>query len=239
VSVRKFACLPCLGLLITAGASPAAEPTRCVLPDRVGAVLVQQPPAAEIQRHVPIAAYLLSLTWSPEFCRTHEGDPDDNIQCRLNGFGFTVHGLWPNGAGKVHPRYCREPTAVDPATLRMNLCMTPSAWLLQHEWEAHGTCAWPTPEAYFAKARALRAALDVPDLTPGPGGAMSAGEVRAAFLAHNPAMTRDALEIEVDSANRLQEVHVCYNLAFKLAPCLGRGGAPDSATIFVTPKAPR
>jgi len=30
--------------------------------------------------------------------------------------------------------------------------MTPSPSLQQHEWAAHGTCGWDSPEAYFAQA---------------------------------------------------------------------------------------
>jgi len=44
-------------------------------------------------------------------------------------------------------------------TVKANLCMTPSPWLLQHEWQAHGTCNWKTPEAYFKKARQIRERL--------------------------------------------------------------------------------
>ena len=238
-ALAPLALLSAFVALMTPRASLAAEAVRCALPKEVESVGLQPPPAAEIQRDVPIASYLLSLSWSPEVCRAHPEDPDAELRCKLNRFGFTVHGLWPNGPDKVHPRYCGEPTVVDPTTLRADLCMTPSRWLLQHEWEAHGTCAWATPQAYFARARALRATLIMPDLIPGKGEAMTAGEVRAAFLARNPGLARDELEVEVDSANRLQEVHVCYNLAFKPAPCLGGGGAPDAATVFVTPEAPR
>ena len=218
-------------------AALAAVGARCVLPDHIPAVSVQPPPAGEAQRNVRTASYVLALTWSPEFCRTHADDPDDAIQCRLNSFGFAVHGLWPNGPGKAHPRYCGQPSLVDAATLRASLCMTPSAWLLQHEWEAHGTCGWATPRSYFAEARALRAALVVPDLAPPPGGAMTAGALRGAFVARNPGMRRNELEVDVNGAGRLQEVLVCYDLAFRLAACHGAGGAPDGATIYVTPKA--
>jgi ribonuclease T2 len=45
--------------------------------------------------------------------------------------------------------------------------MTPSAWLLQHEYEFHGTCmpdaALSSPAGYFRQAQALHAQLQLPD----------------------------------------------------------------------------
>lgn len=236
MSARNVARLLVLAALMAPGVSRAAGADRCAIPDQIEAGEVQPPPAAEIHRDVRAASYLLSLSWSPEACLAHPDDADAGVRCRLNSFGFTVHGLWPDGPDKVHPRYCREPTALDPATLRANFCMTPSRWLLQHEWEAHGTCGWATPQAYFAEERKLRTALVVPDLAPGPGGAMTAGAVRRAFLARNPGLARDDLEVDVDRQNRLEEVRVCYDRALKLAPCHGGGGAPDGASVLVAPE---
>lgn len=229
---------PALAALLAcaaAGASQAAT-SSCAIPDQVVPAPVEAPPADQIHPDVPIAAYLLSLIWSPEACRAGAQEADKAIQCEANSFGFTVHGLWPNGPDKVHPRYCKPAPQISAATVRANLCMTPSPWLLQHEWGAHGTCAWATPEAYFAKAQSLRAALRFPDLTPSANGTMTAGAVRDAFLKLNKGMTRDGLDVHVGKGNRLEEVRVCYDLSFKLAPCIGTKGAPDAATIHVTPK---
>ena len=35
--------------------------------------------------------YLLALSWSPTFCLTHQKD----AQCSGKGYGFVLHGLWP------------------------------------------------------------------------------------------------------------------------------------------------
>ncbi len=51
--------------------------------------------------------------------------------------------------------------------LKKFLCMTPSVWLLQHEYEFHGTCmhdeSLEDPEVYFGKALALYSKLKLPD----------------------------------------------------------------------------
>jgi ribonuclease T2 len=228
--------LPSLLLWIAAAGCGRAEPIpSCVLPHDVAPVAVEPPPPGEVQTGVPVASYVLSLSWAPEYCRTHGQDADAAMECRDNTYGFIVHGLWPNGPGQVHPRFCRPPSAVDIATLKASLCMTPSARLLQHEWAAHGTCAWPNPAAYFAKARALRASLNAPRLAPGPSEEMTAGQVRAAFVARNSNLRRSELYIHVGPDHRFQEIHVCYDLHFAPAPCVGGVGAPDAETVRVTP----
>jgi len=56
--------------------------------------------------------YLLSLSWSPAFCRTDPGAAECNGPRR---FGFIVHGLWPQYE-KGWPENCnvhhRYPTAL-------------------------------------------------------------------------------------------------------------------------------
>jgi ribonuclease T2 len=222
--------------LAGADAAQAGAPKACAIPAEVVPAPAEVPPADQIHRDVPTAAYLLALFWSPEACRAGIPESDKAIQCEANRFGFTVHGLWPNGPDKVHPRYCRDSPPLSLATVKANLCMTPSPWLLQHEWQAHGTCQWQTPEAYFAQERKVRSALNVPDLKPGPNGTMTAGQVRQAFLKRNRGLSRDGLNVRVNKDNRLTEVWVCMDLKFKPAACRGGNGTPDPVMIRVTAK---
>jgi ribonuclease T2 len=231
----KTALAAAFALIAVAGGAEASSLKSCAVPPTVTPVPAEIPPANEIHTDVPTAAYLLALFWSPEACRAGIPESDKTIQCRNNSFGFTVHGLWPNGPDRVHPRYCKPSPPMSPATVKANLCMTPSPWLLQHEWQAHGTCQWETPEAYFKKARQVRKGLNVPDLKPGPGETMTAGEIRHAFLKRNRGMTAEGLNIRVKDG-RLTEVWVCMDLKFKLAACRGGNGTPDTAVVRVTPK---
>jgi len=222
--------------LALAGAARADGLKACTVPRDVVPAAEEIPPADQIHTDVPIAAYLLALYWSPEACRSNIPESDKAIQCEANSFGFTVHGLWPNGPDRVHPRYCRPSPPMRVKTVKANLCMTPSPWLLQHEWQAHGTCQWATPEAYFRKARQVRSRLNVPDLTPGPGEVMTAGEIRQAFIRGNRGMTAEGLNVRVNKQNRLTEVWVCMDLKFRLAACRGGNGTPDAVTVRVTPR---
>jgi ribonuclease T2 len=231
----KTALAAVLATVAIAGGAQASSIKACAVPPRVVPATAEVPPADEIHTDVPVAAYLLALFWSPEACRAGIPESDKKIQCETNRFGFTVHGLWPNGPGKVHPRYCKPSPPMSPATVKANLCMTPSPWLLQHEWQAHGTCNWTTPEAYFKKARKVRKGLNVPDLDAGGDEMMTAGQIRDAFLKRNTGMTREGLNVRVKDG-RLTEVWVCMDLKFKWAGCRGGNGAPDAAQVRVTPK---
>ena len=219
--------------LAFASTAEAAPLKTCVIPPALAPAPAETPPPGEIVRDVPVAAYMLALTWSPEWCRTRRNDLAEAGQCRDNHLGFVLHGLWPNGAGSRHPRYCAPAPAMSAMTVRAHFCMTPSAELLQHEWAAHGTCGWRTPEAYFAKAQEMWRTVKAPDLKFPASQVVTAGDVRAAFIARNPRLRRDGLYVKVVDGNRLQEVRLCYDLSFRPAPCLGGLGAPDHARLRI------
>lgn len=231
----KTALAAAAAVLTLASGAQASSLKSCAVPPVVTPAPAEVPPADEIHPDVPIAAYLLALYWSPEACRAGIPESDKKIQCQTNRFGFTVHGLWPNGPDKVHPRYCKPSPPMSPATVKANLCMTPSPWLLQHEWQAHGTCNWATPEDYFKKAQKVREGLNVPDLDPGADQVMTAGEIRQAFLSRNRGVRAEGLNVRVKNG-RLTEVWVCMDIKYKWAACRGGNGAPDQAVVTVTPK---
>ncbi|ATQ41351.1 ribonuclease T2 family protein [Caulobacter mirabilis] len=225
-----------LAALLFAGcaqpASPAAEVAACRLPEQVAPAPSYRPRAEEIVRDVPTALYMLALTWAPEICRTRGEDPDNAVQCKTNDFGFVLHGLWPNGAERRHPRYCGPAPKLSAETVREHLCMTPSAEMLQHEWAAHGTCGWDSPDAYFDQAAKLWDGLKRPALT---GQTMTAGEIRDAFKAANPWVARDGIYIKAASGNWLEDVRLCYDLQYRPMACRGVG-APDHVVLRLAPR---
>jgi ribonuclease T2 len=180
--------------------------------------------------------YLLSLAWQPEACRSKSPDTSDPSACG-GDFTWTLHGLWPNSADGKHPRYCRPSTPIPVALARKNYCMTPSVRLQQHEYAAHGTCAWDSPDAFFARERALWAGLKRPDLLAlaGDQGALPAATLRDAFAAANPGLPREAVTIAVGPGNVLREVRLCHDLKFRPMACPGGNlGTPDAVMVRIT-----
>lgn len=213
----------------------------CILPARLPAPEMERVRPDEVVAGRTIRHQLLAVTWMPETCRAG-GDGQGDLACDSeNRFGWTLHGLWPNADGKPYPRFCRPATRVSEATIRANLCRTPSVDLVQHEWAAHGTCGWETPEAYFERSAAMYDALNKPDPTALPGAAArgpTAGQLRDAFVAANPGLPREAIHVAVASGNRLREVRICHDTAFEPSACPGGElGAPDRVVLTVEPLA--
>ena len=64
------------------------------------------PSADQPRRVLPIGGYTLAITWGPQFCRNGGFTPAARFQCGSgNRFGFTLHGLWPDGIDKDWPQY--------------------------------------------------------------------------------------------------------------------------------------
>jgi ribonuclease T2 len=232
--LRIFTVTALAAVLGVGAAQPAPSPAGvCRVPAEVAPAPELTPPAAEVVSDVPTAFYMLAITWSPEWCRERTGDAAYAFQCEQNDFGFVLHGLWPNGAGKRHPRFCGPARPLDTATVRKYVCMIPSAEMLQHEWAAHGTCGWSDPKAYYRQAAKLWTAIDAPDLT---APTMTGKQIRDRFVAANPKIPREGVYLRVVSGNYLQDIRVCYDLKYRPAACPGGVGAPDEANIRVAPR---
>ena len=173
-----------------------------------------------------VAGYTLAVSWSPEFCQGPGGrNPRNAVQCGGQGggqgrgqggpFGFILHGLWPEARSGPAPQWCTPPAPISPQTYRDNVCMTPSPWLLQHEWAKHGTCMVADPARYYQTAAILWRSLRLPD----PSRIRSAGELRAAFVAGNPAFTRGGVGLVTGKGGWLREMHLCYGADFMPATC--------------------
>jgi ribonuclease T2 len=163
--------------------------------------------------------YLLSLSWSPTYCLTH---PQDGAQCRGKGYGFVLHGLWPQYDAGGYPQRCTDSTlSADDAALGERLY--PSPKLVRHEWTQHGTCSGMDAASYFRTADHATAVVRIPAVFEAPATSllMTDDEITAAFRAANPALPEHAMTVAC-SGGRLSEVRIC--LTRELAPrnC-GRG----------------
>jgi ribonuclease T2 len=216
-------------------AAPAAAAPGCRLPNGLAPAPAYDPPADQVQTGVTLAYYLLAITWTPEWRRMNGKTPafSPELDPAPRPQGFALHGLWPNGAAPPYPRYCRPVGPIPAAVVRDMYCRTPSAQLLQHEWEAHGACAWDTPSAYFRQAAKLYDRVKLPKIEGRP--ALTAGALRAAFVAGNPWLRPEAVFVAADRDHLLSEVRLCFDLAYKSAACPGGTGAADDERLVLTP----
>jgi len=166
--------------------------------------------------------YLLALSWSPSYCLTH---PDDSLQCTNKGFGFVLHGLWPQKRSGDWIEHCESDAAPDQPTIERTLAFMPSRSLIAHEWQTHGACSGLDPKSYFDLADRAFASVKVPTAlaTPKSPPTLSAAQIVHEFVAVNPRLEERMLSVVCHDGAELTEVRVCLDKE-TLAPqaCSGR-----------------
>lgn len=177
--------------------------------------------------------YVMSYSWAPDHCRgverrSKQPGGRDYLQCGSGrNFGYVLHGLWPQGSRAKpgqYPRACEgDQPRIDRKLLEKYLCMSPSVWLLQHEYEYHGTCmhdeALEDPKTYFDTALRLHQQLRLPDRQ-----LPDTAESRRWLLANNPHLKPDSIQYYAKG----REWQFCYDNSFAPTACPGaaRTAAP-------------
>lgn len=221
------------GLLVCSAAVQAQSPS-CRPPATFERPRPDRASADQPQRLLPIGGYTLALTWSPQFCRGRRDDA--GFQCGgPTRFGFTLHGLWPDGEGREWPQYCRPTALLPDAVIRASICATPSAQLLQHEWAKHGTCmAGYRPASYFARSTALYAALRFPDMSALSRQPLKAGGLARELARLNPGLPANAVRVTTTRDGWLDELWLCLDRRLRYARCRpGSGGVTPGSDIQV------
>lgn len=220
------------GAIVLAPAAAAAQALTCSVPAQLPRPHPELPSASQPQRLLPIGGYTLALTWNPEYCHGAAGRSATAECGGGNRFGFTLHGLWPDGVGKEWPQYCRSTPLLPEPTLRATMCATPSVQLQQHEWAKHGTCmAGFDPTAYFKRSTGLYAALHFPDMDAlSREQGLTVGRLASALAGVNPGMPASAIRVTVNKRGWLDEVWLCLDKRFAYARCRADSGGADAST---------
>ncbi len=103
--------------------------------------------------------YILTLSWSPSYCLSHQ---EDRAQCGGKGYGFVLHGLWPQYDAGNWPEFCSSNVTLPPDAVQIGKTLYPSPKLMEHEWQRHGTCSGLDATGYFRLADKALAAVRVP-----------------------------------------------------------------------------
>jgi ribonuclease T2 len=173
--------------------------------------------------------YLLTLSWSPEFCATHPG----SSECSAHP-GFVVHGLWPQNDDGTYPENCS--TAAGPADPRQYLNLMPTESLIEHEWTAHGTCSGLAPDAYFSAIGTTVHAVRVPStfMNANQPAALTPSAIIGQFAAANPSWPQGSIALSCGK-NYLTAVEFC--LSKTLAPEACQNVHTCGATVVkITPR---
>jgi len=168
------------------------------------------PAFADGERAGEFDYYVLALSWTPTWCAV-EGDARASRQCDPGqGFGFTLHGLWPQyEAG--WPAHC--PTvqrAPSRGRTAQEADIYSTAGLAWHQWRKHGTCTGLTADDYYALARLAYERVERPALLRDLDRAVTlpASVVEDAFLDADPTLAADGVTVTC-RAGRIREVRLC------------------------------
>lgn len=156
--------------------------------------------------------YVLSLSWSPEYCATPSAN---RSQCAPGrDLGLVVHGLWPQYAasrdGADWPSSCGTNNAG--GVPKQDITdVFPTEGLFRHEWREHGVCSGLSPTDYLVLTGRLRNAVHLPDMLQQAttDRRVGAEQLRRALLAANPQLPPEAMVLDC-KGNRLAEIRVCF-----------------------------
>lgn len=229
-----------IAALVSGSTTAFAQAAQCIIPKNLPAPQVETPPPSQIRR-TPVTGNVLALSWSPQFCRAHEGDRRHESQCGVKGqFGFILHGLWPEGKGRDDPAWCAPAGPLSRETIQRNFCMTPSAQLQQHEWAKHGTCATGDPDRYFKAASILYNAMNWPDMRALSFKRPTVAEFVQAFVDANPGLPFAAVRVKSSRGGWLEEVKICLDVNYRSRPCPSDvNGAPLRARLKIWREQPK
>lgn len=164
--------------------------------------------------------YVMSLSWSPSWCRL-QGDASGAPECRPGaGRAFTLHGLWPQHE-TGWPSHChspeRDPSRQESAAMADIMGSSGLAW---YQWKKHGRCSGLSARAYYAAMRRAFAAITLPEVLTRLDRQITlpAQVVEDAFLDANPGLTRDQITITC-AEGMIQEVRLCLTRDLKPRRC--------------------
>ena len=164
--------------------------------------------------------YVLSLSWSPNWCAL-EGDDRDSPQCDPSeNFGWTLHGLWPQYESGW-PERCRtsfsEPSRSQTGAMADIMGTSGLAW---YQWNKHGVCAGLPAAQYYALARQAYDQVIRPAVFERLDHSVNlpASVVQDAFLAENPGLTADQITVTCDNGY-IQEARICLTRDLEFRRC--------------------
>lgn len=170
--------------------------------------------------------WLIALSWSPTYC---EFNPDNRDQCGSRGFGFVLHGLWPQNDRGGGPQNCSSRQRVAERTIDRSMGFMPGRGLIIHEWRSHGSCTTLGPEDYFGLADRAFASVQIPPSLRAPKSPpqLSARDITRQFRDANPALPSAAIQVMCTGA-RLSEVRICADADLAPRTCgkLSRSRCP-------------
>lgn len=164
--------------------------------------------------------YVLALSWTPNWCAL-EGDRKRSEQCDQNtGFGFTLHGLWPQFR-VGWPSYCntshRAPSRKDTKDMVGIMGSSGLAW---HQWKKHGTCSGLSAQDYFDLSRKAYTKINRPQVFRDMDKSfrIPSSIIKEAFIETNAGLNPTQFQVTCKQ-DAIQEVRICLTKDLEFTRC--------------------
>ncbi|MBP1850722.1 ribonuclease T2 family protein [Rhizobium halophytocola] len=184
--------------------------------------------------------YVLSLSWSPTYCRTPQGRNNRQQCSAARRYGMVLHGLWPQYE-RGYPESCpsTEPERVDRALGNRYLDIMPGMGLIGHEWRKHGTCSGLNQADYFATARKAFSRVRIPEQMKSPASTkrFTPQVVEALFSKANPGLGHRAMAVTCQG-EMLQDVRICLTKDLRFRDCRQVDADACRRSFVILPPAP-
>ncbi|HET8547133.1 MAG TPA: ribonuclease T2 [Bryobacteraceae bacterium] len=175
--------------------------------------------------------YVFSLSWSPEYC----AGGNSSEQCTGNRrYEFVVHGLWPQDERGGYPSNCAGTRQVPRRIIDEMIEIMPSAQLIRHEWQKHGTCSGLSQQDYFQRVQDAYVLVRIPNRFRQPLRQVetTATDVKREFTNANPGFS-----FTVACRGRfIREVRTCMDRDLAARGCgTGVSDSCPAGTIILRP----
>ncbi|MBW6505192.1 MAG: ribonuclease T2 [Rhodobacteraceae bacterium] len=184
------------------------------------AALAAPPAFAEGEKAGDFDYFVMSLSWSPNWCAlTGDAQRDDQCDAR-HDFSFTLHGLWPQYESGW-PSWCRtiarDPTRSETAAMADIMGGAGLAW---YQWQKHGRCTGLSAQQFYAASRQAYESISIPEVFRNLNRdvRLPASVVEDAFLEANPGLQRNMITITCDRG-MIQEARICLTKGLAPRPC--------------------
>ena len=131
-----------------------------------------------------------------------------------------VHGLWPQDTNGDYPQHCSD--APGPSNPQADTDIIPTASLVEHEWETHGTCSALSADDYFREIHTAFAAVKIP-ANIGQGNdanGVPPDDLLGRFAAANPSYPAGSFALSCGN-NRLTAIEICLSKDLRPEACEG------------------
>lgn len=170
------------------------------------------PVTADGERAGAFDYYVLSLSWSPNWCEL-EGDAKGSDQCDpRHDYGWILHGLWPQDTSGW-PSFCRTPYQAPSRAMTADMAdIMGTAGLAWYQWKKHGTCSGLSAARYFALSRDAFQAVRQPAVLMRLRHAVQlpASVIEDAFLRENPELEAGGVTVTCKDGY-IEEVRICLS----------------------------